>query len=324
VGQNLAGRLFLRVWQMGGVLVYMPVADITREAVLAAAAATAAAAASAAASGGGAATATATGPRWSLEISKLTAAIIAGAAALAAAIAAIFKPARVVTLLGQLLGMLARWLGFGLTLGAGALAHAAGSGGGAGGAGTTVPVPTDVPGPRTDDPTHGKGTRPAPGAKRSTEKSGGRVTPPKGRHVKLDLIEGVSLQDLSRGMVVPVQISDLKSRHGVALLQVTKVTRDGEETTVEFKALQSQMSAVGQPSEQSNLGNDVYTVTHPHRDLDLKLVGQVVKMGSDPLWFANYLENVANKLEAEGRKPEADEVRSEVRRLRSAAKRTKP
>jgi hypothetical protein len=51
VGENLAGKLFFRVWLQGGVLVYRPVADVTGEAFALAAAAAMAAAASAAAQG---------------------------------------------------------------------------------------------------------------------------------------------------------------------------------------------------------------------------------------------------------------------------------
>jgi hypothetical protein len=126
-GPSLAGKLFFRTWRIGGILVYVPVLDITREALAAAVAAAAAAAAASAAGMGGAAGAPAratTGPRWSLEISKTTAAIIAGLAALATLVATVFKPVRIGMLLGELLGALLKWLGFALAFAGGAAAAA--------------------------------------------------------------------------------------------------------------------------------------------------------------------------------------------------------
>lgn len=330
VGQNLAGKLFFRAWRVGGVLVYMPVLDITREAALAAAAAALGAAAANAAAGGGAGAAGAgatTGARTSFEISKTTFAVLAGIVALGAAVARYFKPAAVALLLGRLLGALLQRLGFGLALaGAAATAGAATQPGGTGGPTTVIPVPVPVPGEGGETSTQERRVDPQRRKKTTTERS---VAPPPAavKRIKIDVIEGLNLDTLSKGMVVPVNLTDMKRRHGVAILQVLTVRKEGGNTTVEFKALQSRMGGGDEPATRQKSGSEFYTVTHPARDLGddrPKLVGTLVKIGADPSWFANYLENIANDLDAAGRTAEAGEVRAEVERIRRHVKTAKP
>jgi hypothetical protein len=127
-------------------------------------------------------------------------------------------------------------------------------------------------------------------------------------------------------MVVPVNLTDMKQRHGVAILQVLTVSKEGRNTTVEFKALQSRMGGGDEPATRQKSGSEFYTVTHPARDLGddgPKLVSTLVKIGADPSWFANYLENIANDLDTAGRTAEASEVRAEVERIRRHAKTVK-
>lgn len=326
VGQNLAGKLFFRVWRVGGVLVYMPVADVTREAfALAAAAAMAAAAAKAAGGGAGAAGAEATtGARTSFEISKAMFAVLAGIVALGAAIARYFKAAGVALALGRLLGALLKRLGLGLALAGGAAV--AGAANQPGGPTTVIPVPVPVPGQDSDTSSEEKLDDPKRRKKTTTQRT---VSPPPAasKRIKIDRIEGLNLDSLSKGMVVPINLTDMKQRHGVAILQVLKVTKVEGKTTVEFKALQSRMDGGNAPDTRQKSANEFYTVTHPAVDLGddkPKLVGTLVKIGPDPSWYANYVENIANDLDTAGRTAEAAEVRAEVERIRQHVKTAKP
>jgi hypothetical protein len=331
VGQNYAGKLFFRVWRQGGVLVYMPVADVTREAFALAAAAAMAAAASKAAQGPGSSGAGAratTGERFGIEIGKTAAAIIVALAAVGAVIARAWKPGALAFALGRLLGSFLARLGLGLFVAGGTAAASTTDEPGGKGSGKTTVIPVPVPVPGEGDETSSQERRDDPQRRKksTTERS---VSPPPAavKRIKIDVIEGLNLDALSKGMVVPVNLTDMKRRHGVAILQVLTVSKEGRNTTVEFKALQSGMGGGDEPATRQKSGSEYYTVTHPAPDLGKdgpKLVGTLVKIGADPSWFANYLENIANDLDAAGRAAEAGEVRAEVERIRRHAKSAKP
>jgi hypothetical protein len=187
-------------------------------------------------------------------------------------------------------------------------------------------VPVPVPGEGGETSSQEKRDDPQRRKKSTTERS---VSPPPAavKRIKIDAIEGLNLDALSKGMVVPVNLTDMKRRHGVAILQVLTVSKEGGNTTVEFRALQSGMGGGDQPATRQKSGSEYYTVTHPAHDLGKdgpKLVGTLVKIGADPSWFANYLENIANDLDAAGRTAEAGEVRAEVERIRRHAKSARP
>jgi hypothetical protein len=224
-----------------------------------------------------------------------------------AAIASLFAAGRI----GALLGMILKALGITLGAVAGAtVVSAEPAPGGTGGPPTGTPVPGTEPGPpRTIGAREGK--------EPPTTVAPTRKPPPKARVIKLNVIEGVNLDNLSKGMVVPVLVSDLKSKHGVAILQVTKIVKEGNKTTAEFWALQSRLDEPGAPATRTVGGNIIYTVTHPSDESNpTGLVGQKYKIGPNAEWFLNYLENVAEGLEAAGWGGKASEVRSEIQRLR--------
>jgi hypothetical protein len=340
-GPSLAGKLFFRTWRVGGVLVYVPVLDLTKEAVALAIAAAAAAGAGAAASSGGASGASGkqpakSGPRWAPTIDPAAAAVIVALAALVLRAAKYVKSLRLAAAIGAFLGMLLRGLGIGLAVAGGTGGTAPdtqpGSSGGTqpgAGGGTTAGQPVLVPGSEPG------GTTTTPSPTRRSSKSAGKSrggartgrAPAKPDIVMLDLIEGLNLERVTTGMVVPVMLSDLKNqRNGVALLQARNVVREGEETTVEFRSLQEQIAPTGGGQAARSMGgNKVYVVTHPHRGPgDPSFVASVIRAGPDPEWFANYLDDVATRLESAGQKAEAQELRSEVQRLRQLAKSSGP
>ena len=108
--------------------------------------------------------------------------IIAGMVALATLIATIFKPARLAMLLGELLGLLLKWLGFGLALAGGAAA--------AGAAGSAD-----------------QGSRSADDAKRSPgRKPGGPDTPSAGGPVTMPVPGGVPIGGGQITIPVPVPV----------------------------------------------------------------------------------------------------------------------
>jgi hypothetical protein len=222
--------------------------------------------------------------------------------------------AGVLAILGSIWGKIGAAIGaflaaLGFTLG---MAAADDKPGGAGGPpkGTIIQPPKVTPQP-------GGTTVPPTGQK---DKPAGTVQPQR-KVVQLDLIEGINLDSLAKGMVLPIQISDLKSKHEVSILQVTKVVKGKGATTVEFKALQERSYDEKTGLSSVVLGGNTYTVTHPASGTGLpRLVGQVVKMGSDPQWFWNYLDNLANKLDTAGLKTEANQVRQEIRRQKDFLK----
>ncbi|MEA3207802.1 MAG: hypothetical protein QOE70_859 [Chthoniobacter sp.] len=141
-GPSLAGKLFFRTWRVGGVLVYMPVLDVTREAFAAAVAAAAAAASAAGKSGL---------LDWlrRLDWGRVGRNVaIAAAVMLAIALLIISLPADI--LAGIVAGIVAL-LGFlGFAFGAGSDGSGSGSGkrsGGSGGSGTAPPVVGPGPAP---------------------------------------------------------------------------------------------------------------------------------------------------------------------------------
>ncbi len=252
------------------------------------------------------------GPQPTLTIPKSVAAIIVILGLLALATG----PGKI----GALIGAFLR--GLGITLGIVAGATAAFASGRAGGKSPVKPVPVPVPGSEETTSPPGR-TGSASGRKKSaSEEELTRPAAAKRQVVKLDYIESLNLDRLSNGMVVPVLLSDLKSKHGVAILQVTNVVKEKNSTTAEFRSLQDRMGgAEGVPSARTQGGNKFYTVTHPYSSSEPpRLVGSVMKIGPDPQWFATYLENLADQLEAAGQKDEANQVRQEVRRVMQLAK----
>ncbi|MGI9182853.1 MAG: eCIS core domain-containing protein [Longimicrobiaceae bacterium] len=259
-------------------------------------------------------------PRWAPEINPAVAAIIIGLAALVLRAAKYFKPLRLAAILGTLLGMLLKGLGLGPAVAGGAAADSADTQpDGPGGPPTVKPVPVPGSGPG-DAPGRKGGARGR--NESSTEGAPARQARAKRQVVKLDVIEGLNVDRVSKGMVIPVLLSDLKSnKHGVAILQVESVVKEGNDTTAEFRPLQERMvGAEGGPNARTVGGYKVYTVTHPYRGSEpAGFMASVLRTGNDPRWFATYLENVAAQLEGVGQKSEAQQVRTEVQRLRQLA-----
>jgi hypothetical protein len=204
---------------------------------------------------------------------------------------------------------LLKWLGFGLAIAGGAIeASASKTSGTVGGPPAGRPVPLPVPAPSGRSSTSRRPTT-APGQKETKTPSISASKVPTGRPpITIDVIEGLDLKKLSKGMVLPILLSDLHTRHYVSILLVTNVVKKGEDTIVEFRSLQESPDDV-------NTGKN-YIVTGPSRGpMQLKLAGSVVKTGPDFQWFLDYLENLAKKLETVGRKDDAEQVRREIRRL---------
>ncbi|CAG0930526.1 hypothetical protein TFLX_01803 [Thermoflexales bacterium] len=232
----------------------------------------------------------------------------------------------VLAILGSIWGKIGAAIGaflaaLGFTLG---MAAADDKPGGAGGApkGTTIQPPkgTPQPGGTTTVPPTSTGVSPRRTTGKKEDQPAGTVQPQK-KVIQLDLIEGINLDSLAKGMVLPIQISDLKSKHEVSILQVTNVVKGKGATTVEFKALQERRYDEKTGLSPVVLGGNTYTVTHPASGTGLpKLVGRVVKIGSDGQWFWNYLDNLANKLDTAGLKNEANQVRQEIRRQKDLFK----
>ncbi|MBS0446724.1 MAG: DUF4157 domain-containing protein [Proteobacteria bacterium] len=223
----------------------------------------------------------------------------------------------VVGKLGALLGMLARALGLTLGLLAGGVATA--------GAATTgsprpggKPVPTPGPsGPATGPTAPPRDRTTTPGSRKSPGSATTPAAPAKaaGPTVQIDLIEGLNLDTLSPGMIFPLMLSDMKSRHDVAIMEVTGVKKERDRTTIDLQALQEHADAAPGQARPTVLMGRRYAVTHPHRGSEPPgLVGEVVKPGADPAWWWTYLDNLAKQLDASGRKVEADGVRQEIRR----------
>jgi hypothetical protein len=288
-GPSLAGKLFFRTWRVGGVLVYMPVMDITREAVTAAVAAAAAKAASR----------LKPGPRGALEISKTTAAIIAGIAAFGLLITKIFKPGRLAFLLGTLLGKLLKWFGFGLAIAGGtAMASSESSTGSQG---------RQLSRPGSPVTREGQTIKEAPALRVSS----------KAKVINVAVIEGLNSDHLSIGMLPAVWLYK-KGRPGdklFAILQVIEKTRKGNDVTVKFRSLLENKAG------RNSLGGNVYIITYPYRGTDEQAwEGYRTFTGGGSYQFIwNYLEVLAEELDAVGQRMEAKQVREEVQRLKSIA-----
>jgi Domain of unknown function (DUF4157) len=213
---------------------------------------------------------------------------------------------------GALLGLLARALGFTLGLLAGGAAAAAGGPGSPGTKGSGTPAP----GGGTEPAAPARTTTPGPGKAASTKppQPGPATSQQQPAARRIDVIEGINLESLRVGEVLPLRLSDLKSRHDIAILLVTRVESQRGETTVEFRALQEAGEEQVDGSRPVVLMGHAYTVTHPNRAEKSKLVGLPLKVGPDPKWVWDYLERLATKLKAAGHDNAAATVRAEVQR----------
>ena len=212
--------------------------------------------------------------------------------------------------IGGLLGMLARTLGFTLGMAGTAMAEPDVSKGGTDARGKPIKIPTP-----DGAITSGAAAITAGSGVGKTDKSTSKtavtaIKPLADKVTKVDLIEGLNLDKLTPGMVLPVVLSNLHSKHYVSILMVNSVVKKKNETTVKLVSLQERPDDVGTHAR--------YTVTHPHRGSSpLKLVGQLVKIGPDSQWFLDYLNKLAGKLENAGRKGDAVQIRNEVQRVKS-------
>jgi hypothetical protein len=162
------------------------------------------------------------------------------------AILALTPQGRFGQVIGAVLGTLLRWLGFTLAIGAGAAVASAGTSGRKGGAPARTPppasrttvLPTQTQQPGTSSPQH-----PIPAAPErkgpSVSGTSARKPPEKTRAIKVDVIEGLNLEQAVVG-ILPVVWLHPKGKPDeklLAVLQVTSKVTHGNTTTVEFKSL---------------------------------------------------------------------------------------
>ena len=186
---------------------------------------------------------------------------------------------------------------------------------------TPTPPKITVPKPDETPPTSGAPT------KSSTTASKARGTPSraagvaskaagKGRTIDLALIEGLNLQSVSKGRFFFIRFAQGQQIDAFLLFQAVEKRTQGEETTVEFKAMMECDLTQG-----CIWTGNTYRVTHPYRPTGSPaLVAYADPNRRYPEWVMGHLERTAEQLDEQGRTTEARQVREELRRVKQLAK----
>jgi hypothetical protein len=212
--------------------------------------------------------------------------------------------------IGMVLGLLLRRFGIAIAIAVGAATASAATPGSVGGPPTGKPIPLPVPVPSDTSSQPRRTTGAQEHKKQPTTGAPQQKAPKKAQAIEV-VIEGVNLEHLSIGRILPIYFVEEGKKveegmAGFAILQVANKVTDGNDTTVEFNPLQ----------QAPSLGGKTYTATSPHLGSKMPtlygLLPSDYRIGSNPQWFWDYLENLSKNLEVEGRKIEANQIREEV------------
>jgi hypothetical protein len=229
-------------------------------------------------------------------------------------------------------------LGISLGIAVGAGTASGGTLGSESGGPTNEPADVTVPAPSGTSSTKGK--RPGEPERKGITIRAAAISKRRASRqaIKIDVIEDVELQSLSRGRVIPLMLYGPNLQPKTSILLVTNVVKQGKyRTTVEFKSLMEEPEGI--KTEKTYVVSHPYSTSEEKRligkyspafkgNVNLpKLVEEESLSITEEGWRAhqmelawalvNYLENLANKLETGGRKIDAIEVRREVQRIRS-------